>query len=78
MWVHNASPEVDRASHYPRIISVCTVLTLFMILIVGLRTYVRARIVRAVGSDDYVTISAAVCLFAFGMLQSTDDCRSAL
>lgn len=60
MWVHNASLEVDRASRYPRIIAVCTALTLLMVSVVGLRLYVRAGIVRAVGSDDYVTISAAV------------------
>jgi hypothetical protein len=40
-WVQNASREVDAASNYPTIVSVCISMTIFLTTIVSLRIYVR-------------------------------------
>jgi hypothetical protein len=61
-WVQNASPEVDAASNYPTIISVCISMTIFMTTVVSLRIYVRAFLLKLMGTDDWTIIFSAVSL----------------
>jgi hypothetical protein len=61
-WVQNASPEVDVASNYPTIISVCISMTIFMTAVVSLRIYVRALFLKLMGIDDWTIIFSAVSL----------------
>jgi hypothetical protein len=61
-WVQNASPEVDEASNYPTIISVCISMTIFMTAVVSLRIYVRALFLKLMGIDDWTIIFSAVSL----------------
>lgn len=61
-WVQNASPEVDAASNYPTIISVCLSMTIFMTAVVSLRIYVRAILLKLMGLDDWTIIFSAVSL----------------
>jgi hypothetical protein len=61
-WVQNASPEVDAASDYPTIISVCICMTIFMMAVVSLRIYVRVILLKLMGIDDWTIIFAAVGL----------------
>ncbi|RMD41312.1 hypothetical protein DV735_g3825, partial [Chaetothyriales sp. CBS 134920] len=59
-WVHNASPEVNALSEWRLIVGVCISLTTLMVVTVGLRIYVRARMIRSVWIDDYIIIFSAV------------------
>ena len=61
-WVQNASPEVDAASNYPTIISVCISMTIFMTSVVSVRIYVRAFLLKLMGIDDWTIIFSAVSL----------------
>jgi len=67
-WVENASPAVDHAAKYPEIIAVCVCLTLFMMVLVGLRIYVRAFMLKVMGVDDWIIIFTAVCSIIFSGL----------
>lgn len=59
-WVYNASPELDAQSNWPLIIGVCTGLTTLMTITVGLRIYVRAWMIKSMGTDDWVMLSSCV------------------
>lgn len=61
-WIENASPEVEAASNYPTIISVCISMTIFMTAVVSLRIYVRAFLLKLMGLDDWAIILSAVSL----------------
>ena len=67
-WVENASPAVDDVSKYPEIIAVCVCLTLFMVVLVGLRVYVRAFMLKVTGVDDWIIIFSAVCSIIYSGL----------
>ena len=60
VWVYNASPEVSSISDWPKIIAVCVTLTTLMSFTVGLRLYVRMRMIKSVGIDDYVMLFSMV------------------
>lgn len=61
-WVKNVSPEVDAISQYPTILGVCISLTAFMVLVVVLRIWTRAALVKAMGTDDIVVMCTSVSL----------------
>ena len=67
-WVENASPAVDDVSKYPEIIAVCVCLTLFMVVLVGLRVYVRVFMLKVTGVDDWIIIFSAVCSIIYSGL----------
>jgi hypothetical protein len=67
-WVENASPAVDDVSKYPEIIAVCVCLTIFMVVLVGLRVYVRAFMLKVTGVDDWIIIFSAVCSIIYSGL----------
>jgi hypothetical protein len=71
LWVYNGSPEIDAQSQYPKIMAVSIVLTLIMTVILSLRWYVRAVMLRNVGIDDWVILAAAVTIL-FPELEETD------
>jgi hypothetical protein len=52
-------PDVNRGG---QILAICGTLTALCLLIVVLRIWVRARIIRLVGPDDWIMIAAMVCL----------------
>lgn len=60
VWINNGTPELDSISQYRTIIGVCLALTIATITIVALRAFVRARILRILGPDDYVIFFTAV------------------
>jgi len=59
-WVHNADEATNATSQWPLILGVCIGLTIFMTIIAALRFYVRAIILRTIGSDDWVILFSAV------------------
>ena len=62
VWVLYASPEVDRASHYPMIIVVCTVLSLLSAACVGTRLWTRHRSIGLANDDWMAALSMAFAL----------------
>lgn len=60
MWVYNASPAIEAESQYGKIVAVSITLTVIMSVIVFLRGYVRAVMLKAVGLDDWVILFGAV------------------
>lgn len=60
VWVNNGDAAVDAASNYKTILGVCIGLPIVTTVIVGLRAYVRGRLLRALGADDYVIFYSAV------------------
>lgn len=59
-WIQHVTPEVEAVSQYPTILWICGSLTLFMLLVVGLRTYVRVARVKNFGMDDTLVLGGAV------------------
>ncbi|OQN97273.1 hypothetical protein B0A48_16815 [Cryoendolithus antarcticus] len=68
MWTLHATPAVNDQSAYPTIVSVAMSMTSIMLLTVVLRAYVRYRVVKAPGMDDYVTFLAAVTCIIYNVL----------
>ncbi|KAI9824684.1 MAG: hypothetical protein M1826_007262 [Phylliscum demangeonii] len=67
-WIYNVTPAVEAQSQYPTIIAVCVALTTVMSVVIGLRLYVRAIMIRSVGADDYTILFAAVCSIVYNAL----------
>jgi len=59
-WVYNAFPEVDAESQYPTILGVSITICAMMVLVVSTRLYVRARMLKFLGADDFVIVASAV------------------
>ena len=53
-WIWHGTPELDAESHYPRIIAAIVSTLILMIMTVLLRAYVRWRLVKDVGPDDWI------------------------
>ncbi|KAI9892305.1 MAG: hypothetical protein M1814_001504 [Vezdaea aestivalis] len=68
LWVHNGSPTIDDGSQYPTIVAVCVTLTAWMLVIVCLRGYVRAVMLRSFGADDWTILFSAVCSVVYNGL----------
>ena len=73
VWINNGTPELDTISQYRTIIGVCLALTIATISIVTLRAFVRARILRIVGPDDYVIFFTAVSIFSMHVVIAIDS-----
>lgn len=56
-WVDNASPEVEAESQYPKIIAICTVLSVISISIVCMRLWVRYKKTGLAADDWMATLS---------------------
>lgn len=61
-------PDENRG---PEILAICGTLVALSVLIVGLRIWVRARMIGQVGIDDWTIIAATVCV-------SPQRCRPAV
>lgn len=55
-------------SRWPTILGVCIALTALMMLTVMLRIYVRARLIKNMGIDDYVMLFSCVCSIVYNGL----------
>jgi hypothetical protein len=81
-WVQHVTPETEAISQYPTILWVCGSLTLFMLLVVALRTYVRIARVKNFGIDDTLVLGGAVSSHSFSSfwidIMSADTPRSSL
>ncbi|RFU79456.1 integral membrane [Trichoderma arundinaceum] len=64
-WVVNATDEINDESQYPTIIAICIVLSVFSIVIVGARLYIRFT-ARGLASDDWM----AALSVAFALIYS--------
>jgi hypothetical protein len=64
-WVQHVTPEIEAISQYRTILWVCGSLTLFMLLVVALRTYVRIARVKNFGIDDTLVLGGAVSSHSF-------------
>jgi hypothetical protein len=60
LWVHNGSVELDSESRYKQILAVSITLTVIMSVVVCLRAYVRAFMLKTLGADDWVIFVLAV------------------
>lgn len=67
-------PDVNRGG---QILAICGTLTALSLVLVALRVWVRAKIIRLVGADDWIMIAAMVCPIRVPGLpkkaQSVDD-----
>ncbi|KAH6653190.1 hypothetical protein BKA67DRAFT_518913 [Truncatella angustata] len=61
----NKPADVDRG---PQILITCGVLVALSVLTVSLRTWVRVKIIRQMGSDDYCMLAATLILFVEMMI----------
>jgi len=64
-WVYNGSPEVNAESQYPTILGVSITICAIMVLVVFTRLYVRARMLKFLGADDFVIVASAVSFSCF-------------
>lgn len=60
VWINNGSPALDQISEYPTILGVCITLSILTTVIVLLRGFTRARILKVLGIDDYVIFFSCV------------------
>ena len=68
-WVVNATPEVDAASEWRTIVTVCVVLSFLAAVVSGMRVWIRAR-ARGMEADDWMAslsllfaiIYSAICI----------------
>lgn len=60
-WIKNGTPELDRVSNWRFVIGVCLACSAVMTLVIGLRAYVRIRMVKAIGVDDWLLWISSVC-----------------
>jgi hypothetical protein len=57
---HSAPPPDDDINKGPLVLALCTVTTSVALIAVGTRIFVRVRIVKNVGWDDYTILGAMV------------------
>ena len=66
-WVANATPEVDAASQWRTIITVCVVLGVAAAVIAGMRVWVRAR-ARGMEADDWMALLSIIFATAYSVI----------
>ena len=59
-WVINGTEHLDDVSNYRTIVGVCIALATLTTIVVSLRAYCRAVILKVLGADDYVIFFTAV------------------
>lgn len=62
LWIHNGNEHLDAVSDYRTILGVCIALPIVMTIVVGMRAYARAKILRTLGVDDWIVFFSAVSL----------------
>ncbi|KAG0645307.1 hypothetical protein D0Z07_8940 [Hyphodiscus hymeniophilus] len=68
VWVHNASQAINDKSQWPTIFALCLSLTIFMVLIVSARGYVRGFMLKSIGIDDWIIFFSMVCSIIYSGL----------
>lgn len=74
-------PALAKESHLAQILAVQTVVVFLAVLCVALRLYVRIKMIKTVGMDDWTVAAAAVgssFLRVVVLIVLTDGCLSAL
>ncbi|KAK4039471.1 hypothetical protein C8A01DRAFT_36509 [Parachaetomium inaequale] len=66
-WVDNASPEVDALSEWPKIIAICTVLSVFSIATVCTRLWIRHKN-HGLAADDWMAILSMVFALIYSIM----------
>lgn len=72
-WVQNASPEVNDQSKWPEILAVCVSLTALTTCAVASRVYVRVKMVKYLGIDDYIIVASCICSIIYSALCITQS-----
>ncbi|KAF2147958.1 WD40 repeat-like protein [Myriangium duriaei CBS 260.36] len=72
-WIYNGSAELDGHSNYPTIIGSIMATTIVMVAVVFARFYVRLRLVRGVGADDWLVLASTIgsLIYAIGAIVQT-------
>ena len=60
VWINNGNAHLDEVSNWRTILATCIALPVVTTLVVALRGYVRGRLLRNLGADDYVIFCSAV------------------
>lgn len=60
LWIHNGNEHLDQISGIKRLLGVCIGLPLLMMIVVGMRLYIRIFILKSLGSDDWATVVSLV------------------
>ncbi|KAL8754889.1 MAG: hypothetical protein Q9184_004970 [Pyrenodesmia sp. 2 TL-2023] len=60
-WVHYGNEQLDKISKTELILGICIVLPLSMIIVAGMRLYVRMIILKSFGNDDWSIYFSALC-----------------
>ncbi|PNS20655.1 hypothetical protein CAC42_2900 [Sphaceloma murrayae] len=64
-WIINGTAELDAQSGYQKIIASAVATSTLMLATVALRAYVRLRIVKSLGTDDWCILIAAITSLAY-------------
>ena len=76
VWINNGDEYLDEVSNWRTILGVCLVLPVVTTTIVGLRGYVRGRMLRSLGPDDFVIFGSAVGrILSPGIYLFVDCCK---
>ena len=52
---------IDPVTRGPELQIICTLLAVVMVVVLALRVWVRTRIIKAMGADDWLILTALVC-----------------
>lgn len=66
-WVLHATEAINAESQYPTIISICAVLSVVSIAVVGARLYIRYS-ARGLASDDWMAALSVVFALIYSIL----------
>lgn len=66
-WVVNATPEVDAASNWRTIVTVCVVLGVVAMIIAGMRIHVRAK-ARGMEADDWMATLSIIFAIIYSII----------
>ncbi|KAK4167793.1 hypothetical protein QBC43DRAFT_137156 [Cladorrhinum sp. PSN259] len=67
VWVDNASPELDAESQWRTIVTICSILSFFSIVVVSLRLYIREKN-HGLASDDWMAALSMVFALLYSIL----------
>lgn len=77
VWVKNATKEVNDQSQYPVIITVCIVLTVISMLVVGGRLWIRSKS-RGLAGDDHMSLLSEVFVILYAVLTIVRELAKAI
>ncbi|KAG8628913.1 hypothetical protein KVT40_002778 [Elsinoe batatas] len=64
-WIINGAPALDAQSNYRKIIGAAIATSILMLMTVLLRGYVRVRIVKSLGGDDWCILISAITALGY-------------